>query len=206
MRRRHAARLVLLGPPGSGKGTLGAPLSRALGAPHVSTGDIFRRSIEAGTPLGREAEQYLARGDLVPGEITDAIVRGRLSEQDVLDRGFVLDGYPRNLEQACVLSGVLADLDTPLGKALVLEIDEDEAVRRMLARGRGDDVEEIIRRRHRQYWRETAPLTDYYDDRLVRVRAGAAVGEVFEQALRALGGAAWPEEAPVTDCSSAAPR
>jgi len=179
-------RLVLLGPPGAGKGTQAAILSEKLGVPAISTGDLFRANIGQGTPLGVEAKKYIDAGELVPAEITNNMVRARLAEPDAAN-GFLLDGFPRSVEQARELESILKDLDTALDGVLSFEIDEDIVVERMLARGRADDKEDVIRNRLRVYREETAPLLDYYADSLVTVDAVGEVEEINARALAALG-------------------
>ncbi|WP_072813727.1 adenylate kinase [Rhodococcus zopfii] len=179
-------RLVLLGPPGAGKGTQAAILSEKLGVPAISTGDLFRANIGQGTPLGVEAKKYIDAGELVPAEITNNMVRARLAEPDAVN-GFLLDGFPRSVEQARELESMLKDLDTALDGVLSFEIDEEIVVERMLARGRADDREDVIRNRLRVYREETAPLLDYYADSLVTVDAVGEVEEINARALAALG-------------------
>ena len=132
-------RLVLLGPPGAGKGTQAKLLSEKLGIPHVSTGDLFRANIGESTPLGIEAKKYLDAGDLVPSELTVDMVRSRVSEPDATG-GFILDGFPRSVGQADSLTEILAELDKKLDAVVSFVIDEDVVVERMLARGREDDT------------------------------------------------------------------
>jgi len=179
-------RLVLLGPPGAGKGTQAAILSEKLGVPHISTGDLFRANIGQATPLGLEAKKYLDAGDLVPSEITNNMVKARVGEPDAAN-GFLLDGFPRTVDQAQALEAILADLNTKLDAVLSFIVDEDVVVERMLARGRADDKEDVIRNRLRVYREETAPLLDYYKDQLVTVDALGEVDEVNARALAALG-------------------
>lgn len=169
-------RLVLLGPPGAGKGTQATLLSEKLGVPHVSTGDLFRANIGQETPLGVEAKKYLDAGDLVPSKLTIDMVRDRLAEPDATG-GFILDGFPRSTEQADALAEILEGMGTKLDAVVSFVIDEDVVVDRMLARGREDDKEDVIRNRMQVYRAETAPLLEYYADhgRLVTVDA---VGEV----------------------------
>ncbi|ANS27142.1 adenylate kinase [Rhodococcus opacus] len=179
-------RLVLLGPPGAGKGTQAAILSEKLGVPHISTGDLFRANIGQATPLGLEAKKYLDAGDLVPSEITNNMVKARVAEPDAAN-GFLLDGFPRTVDQAQALEAILAELNTKLDAVLSFIVDEDVVVERMLARGRADDKEDVIRNRLRVYREETAPLLDYYKDQLVTVDALGEVDEVNARALAALG-------------------
>ncbi|WP_068163638.1 adenylate kinase [Rhodococcus phenolicus] len=179
-------RLVLLGPPGAGKGTQAAILSEKLGVPAISTGDLFRANIGQGTPLGVEAKKYIDAGELVPAEITNNMVRERLAEPDAA-HGFLLDGFPRSVEQAKELENILKDLGVALDGVLSFVIDEDVVVGRMLARGRADDTEDVIRNRLRVYREETAPLLDYYSDAIITVDAIGEVEEINGRALAALG-------------------
>lgn len=179
-------RLVILGPPGAGKGTQAELLSETLGIPHISTGDLFRANISQGTPIGVEAKKYLDAGNLVPPEITVNMVRDRLGEPDAA-KGFLLDGFPRSVEQAEALSGILADLGAELDGVLSIVVDEDAVVGRMLARGRADDTEDVIRNRMRVYAAETAPLLDFYRDALIEIEGMGEVAEVQQQILGKLG-------------------
>ncbi|MCZ4521231.1 adenylate kinase [Rhodococcus ruber] len=178
-------RLVLLGPPGAGKGTQAVLLSEKLGVPHISTGDLFRANIGEKTPLGLEAKKYLDAGDLVPSELTVDMVRSRLSEPDAVN-GFLLDGFPRSVGQAEALVEILSDLNAKLDAVLSFVVDEDVVVERMLARGREDDKEDVIRNRLKVYRDETAPLLDYYADKLVTVDAIGEVDEVNARALKSI--------------------
>jgi len=179
-------RLVLLGPPGAGKGTQAAILSEKLGVPAISTGDLFRANIGQGTPLGIEAKKYIDAGELVPAEITNNMVRERLAEPDAAN-GFLLDGFPRSVEQAKELENILKNLGVELDGVLSFVVDEDVVVERMLARGRADDTEDVIRNRLRVYREETAPLLDYYADSIITVDAVGEVEEINARALTALG-------------------
>lgn len=181
-------RLVILGPPGAGKGTQAELLSEALGIPHISTGDLFRANISQGTAVGVEAKRYLDAGDLVPSEITVDMVRARVAEPDA-SKGFILDGFPRSTEQADALKDILAKLDAKLDNVLSFVVDTDVVVERMLARGRADDNEETIRNRMAVYERETAPLLAYYGDQVTTIDAVGDVAEVHQRVLRALGNA-----------------
>lgn len=178
-------RLVLVGPPGAGKGTQAVGLSDKLGVPHVSTGDLFRAQIADQTDLGKAVERYLDAGKLVPDEVTNAMVRERLAQPDAAD-GFLLDGFPRNVGQAEVLGNILREIDHPLDAVLELKVDEDVLVERLLARGRADDTEDVIRHRLSVYRDETAPLLDYYADILITVDGVGEVDEVLARALDAL--------------------
>lgn len=176
-------RVVLVGPPGAGKGTQAATLSDKLGVPHISTGDLFRAHIGDATELGRRVKGYLDAGQLVPDELTNELVRERLAERDV-EAGFVLDGFPRNVSQADLLKQILAETDRSLDAVIEIQVDEDHLIDRLLARGRDDDNEEIIRHRLGVYRSETAPLLDYYVDIL---RTVDGVGDVDEVTGRILG-------------------
>ncbi|ONM50518.1 adenylate kinase [Nocardia donostiensis] len=179
-------RVVLLGPPGAGKGTQAVLLSEKLGVPHISTGDLFRVNISQQTVLGREAQKYLDAGNLVPSDVTNRMVQSRIAEPDAAN-GFVLDGYPRTVDQADALAKILADNDTKLDAVLCFVVSEDTVVQRMLARGRADDNEAVIRNRLRVYREETEPLLQYYDGLVVSVDGLGEVDEVNARALAALG-------------------
>ncbi len=160
-------------------------LSESLGIPHISTGDLFRANITEGTPVGIEAKKYLDAGNLVPSEITVDMVRARVGEPDAVN-GFILDGFPRSTEQADALTKILADNDHSLDAVLSFEVDEDVVVERMLARGRADDTEDVIRNRMQVYIKETSPLLDYYAEQVTVIDAIGDVGEVHQRVLRAL--------------------
>lgn len=179
-------RVVLVGPPGAGKGTQAAALSERLGVPHISTGDLFRTHVGEQTPLGREAKRYLDSGELVPDSVTNEMVRERLAEPDAKS-GFLLDGFPRNTKQADVLAQMLGESDTALDAVIELQVPEDVLVDRLLARGRTDDTEDVIRRRQQVYRSETAPLLQYYSDILVTVDGVGDVDQVSARVLEALG-------------------
>lgn len=178
-------RIVLLGPPGAGKGTQAVKLAEKLGVPQISTGDLFRHNISTGTELGLQAKTYLDAGDLVPAELTNALVDDRLSDDDVTG-GFILDGFPRTVEQAEALHGMLARRGLALDAVLEFRVPEDELVQRLKGRGRADDTEDVIRNRFRVYRDETAPLLDYYSRELKTVDAVGELDEVFARALHAL--------------------
>ncbi|GHF87417.1 adenylate kinase [Amycolatopsis bartoniae] len=180
-------RLVLVGPPGAGKGTQATALSQKLDVPHISTGDLFRAHVAERTPLGEEAKRYLDSGELVPDTVTNEMVRERLAEDDTKG-GFLLDGFPRNTKQAEVLGQLLAESGQGLDAVIQLEVPEDVVVARLLSRGRTDDTEEVIRRRQQVYLSETAPLLDYYSDILVKVDGVGEVDEVSDRVLAALRG------------------
>ncbi|AIT88417.1 adenylate kinase [Corynebacterium ulcerans] len=179
-------RLVLLGPPGAGKGTQATILSEKLGIPHISTGDLFRANIGEGTPLGIEAKQYIDNGKLVPTDVTARMVKSRLEEEDAKG-GFLLDGFPRTVEQAEILEGFLEEFGTKLDGVINYQVSEDVVVERMLARGRADDNEETIRTRLQVYRDETAPLIDHYGERIIAITAEGTVEDINSRTLEALG-------------------
>jgi adenylate kinase len=180
-------RVVLLGPPGAGKGTQALKLSEKLGIPQISTGDLFRKNISEGTPLGVEAKRYLDAGDLVPSELTNKLVEDRIEQPDAAD-GFILDGYPRSVEQARAFDEMLKNHNTKLDAVLEFAVSEAELFERLKSRGRADDTEEVIHNRMQVYRDETSPLLEYYShNNLQTVDAVGSLDEVFARALRALG-------------------
>ena len=160
-----AVHLVILGRQGSPKGTQAARLVEAYSPVHVSTGDMLRAAVAAGTELGRRAGALMDAGDLVGDDLINGIVAERLAQPDVAEHGFLLDGYPRTPDQAAAMEGFLAEAGTTLDGAVNLEVPVDEVTARMLARGRADDTEEAIRRRLDLYEAETAPLLAWFADR-----------------------------------------
>lgn len=186
-----SAHLVMLGPPGSGKGTQAARLAERLHIPAISTGDIFRAHVQGRTGLGDIARRYMDAGEYVPDDITNAMVRDRLNRRDAI-AGFVLDGYPRTVEQVEALDLILADQGRGLDAVVELTADHDEVAARMLKRaqteGRMDDTEPVIRRRLEVYAEQTAPLTRIYADRglLVQVDGVGEIDDVTERMLEAL--------------------
>jgi len=177
-------RIVLLGPPGAGKGTQAVKLAESLDVPQISTGDLFRHNIDAGTTLGLQAKQYLDAGDLVPASLTNALVDDRLNDADVA-QGFILDGFPRSVEQAEALNAMLKRRGLKLDAVLEFRVPEDELVDRLKRRGRADDTEDVIRNRMKVYRDETAPLLDFYQGELHTVDAVGTLDEVFARALQA---------------------
>jgi len=179
-------RLVLLGPPGAGKGTQAEKLAEKLGIPQISTGELFRRNIENGTKLGLEAKRYLDAGDLVPSDLTNQLVDDRLDEPDAAG-GFILDGYPRAVEQAQALHEMLERRGTDIDAVVEFRASQEELLQRLKARGRADDTEDVILNRMKVYRDETAPLLEYYSSQLKTVDAVGSTDEVFARALQALG-------------------
>jgi adenylate kinase len=208
-------RIVLVGPPGAGKGTQAQFIASHLSIPKISTGDIFRANVSGNTPLGQKAKEYMDRGDLVPDEVTIAMVRDRLAEEDAQE-GFLLDGFPRNVPQAETLKKILSEMDGKLDLVLELVVDDDEVVRRLSGRRtcrkcgriwhvafdpptkdgvcdvcggelfqRDDDREETIRHRLEVYQEQTAPLASFYADEGILVGLDAT-GPVEEVTERAL--------------------
>lgn len=182
-------RLIILGPPGAGKGTQAARIAAHFGIPAISTGDIFRANIRNETELGRQVKSILASGGYVSDEITNAIVEARLAEDDCAP-GFLLDGYPRTMGQVEALDAMLAQ--RPLQRVLELVVPDDAVVGRLLKRaeieGRADDTEEVIRERMALYHRQTSPLSQAYDERglLVVVDGQGAIDEVTDRIIAAL--------------------
>jgi adenylate kinase len=205
-------RLVLVGPPGAGKGTQAVFLAEHYSIPHISTGDIFRANLKAGTPLGQEAKGFMDRGELVPDSVTNAMVKDRLTHDDVAN-GFLLDGFPRNVVQAEVLRAILAEQKSPLDAVLELNIADSEIIERLSSRltcrgcgapspataqacaacggelyQREDDRADVIARRLEVYNEQTAPIIAFYrgEGLLITISATGAVSEITERATTAL--------------------
>ncbi|MEP9382720.1 adenylate kinase [Nocardioides sp. KR10-350] len=161
-------RLIIMGPPGAGKGTQAKFIAEHFGIPAISTGDIFRANVTQGTPLGLEAKKYMDAGEYVPDEVTNLMVRNRIDEPDA-EHGFLLDGYPRTLAQVDELDGMIRFTGHQLDAVVVLTVDQDEIVERLLQRaeveGRADDTEDVIRRRQELYLEQTEPLINVYKER-----------------------------------------
>jgi adenylate kinase len=182
-------RLIIMGPPGAGKGTQATFVAHHFGVPAISTGDIFRANLSQGTTLGLEARRYMDAGEYVPDEVTNRMVRDRIGEDDT-EPGFLLDGYPRTLAQVDELDAMLRSQGQRLNAVLTLTVDRDEVVARLLQRaqveGRADDTEQVIRRRQEVYAEQTEPLIDVYRGRgICHVIDG--MGEVADVTRRILG-------------------
>ena len=186
-----SARLLIVGPQGSGKGTQGVRVAEAFGIPVVSTGDIFRANIKGGTALGAQVSEITARGDLVPDELTSEIVRDRLSQEDAAD-GFLLDGYPRNAVQVGHLDEFLGGRDEALDAVILLDVPREESIERLRVRsseqGRADDTAEGIAHRLDIYENETAPILDVYGERGIvdRIDGVGSLDEITERIFAAL--------------------
>jgi len=161
-------RIILMGPPGAGKGTQAKGVAEHFGIPAISTGDIFRSNVSQGTDLGRKAKEYMDAGEYVPDQVTNLMVRNRIDEPDA-EPGFLLDGYPRTLAQVEELDGMIGFTGHRLDAVVVLTVDADEIVSRLLQRaeeeGRADDTEDVIRRRQEVYAEQTEPLIGVYRTR-----------------------------------------
>lgn len=185
-------RLVLLGAPGSGKGTQATRLKDALDVPHISTGDLLRAAVKAGTPLGLQAKTVMDRGDLVSDDIVLGMLEERLGQGDTA-KGFILDGYPRNLAQANALDALLARLGQPVDAAVQLDVGTELLVQRLAGRasaeGRADDSPDAVRHRLRVYTDQTAPVIDFYRaaGKLVCVFGVGSVDDVLQRVLAATG-------------------
>lgn len=181
-----ARRMLLLGPPGAGKGTQAQRVAAKLGIPQISTGDMLRGAVAAGTSVGRQAQDYMDRGELVPDEVVIGVAEERLSQADA-ESGFVLDGFPRTTAQAEALDVLLERMGTNLERCVAFVMDEDSLVTRLLERaqieGRSDDSEETIRTRMGVYRAQTAPLVDYYRKRGILVETDG-LGSIEEVAKR----------------------
>ena len=186
-----SARMVLLGPPGAGKGTQAARIGERLGIPAISTGDIFRAHVAGSTELGRRARAYMDKGEYVPDSVTNAMVADRLTEDDAAS-GFLLDGYPRTAAQVDALDDMLSERGAALDVVVEITADADAVVERLLGRaaeqGRADDTEPVIRRRLEVYAEATAPLAAIYEGRglLLRVDGMGGIDEVTDRIMAAL--------------------
>jgi adenylate kinase len=184
-------RIVLLGPPGSGKGTQAAMLVEELGLPHISTGALLRNAAKRGTELGLQAKAITDKGDLVPDNIMSDMIEERLGRDDVAD-GFILDGYPRNVAQAKSLDTMLTRLNKPADEAIHIDIDPEQILKRIARRameeGRSDDTVKTVRNRLRVYEEQTAPVADYYAERglLTRILGNGPKEEIFQRILSVL--------------------
>ena len=179
-------RILLIGPPGAGKGTQAALLAKHFGIPAISTGDIFRENVRNETPLGLEAKAFMDRGEYVPDSLTNALVRDRLNQSDAVD-GFLLDGYPRTIDQVEELDDILDETDKKLDVVVQLTADSEELLRRLSGRaeeqGRSDDTPQVIKRRLDVYEEQTAPLIDVYASRSLVAKVNG-LGEIADVTKR----------------------
>jgi adenylate kinase len=184
-------RILLIGPPGAGKGTQAALLAQHFGIPAISTGDIFRENVRNETPLGLEAKAFMDRGEYVPDSLTNALVRDRLNQEDAV-AGFLLDGYPRTIDQVEELDDILEETDKKLDVVVQLTADSEELLRRLSGRaqeqGRSDDTPEVIKRRLDVYEEQTAPLIDIYASRslVAKVNGLGEIGDVTNRIIEVL--------------------
>ena len=184
-------RLLLIGPPGAGKGTQASLLAQYFGIPAISTGDIFRENVKNETQLGVEAKGYMDRGEYVPDSLTNALVKDRISQPDA-QRGFLLDGYPRTIDQVNQLDGFLDEMGKKLDVVVQLTADTEELIRRLLQRaqeqGRTDDTPDVIRRRQEIYEEQTAPLIDVYVSRslVAKINGLGEINDVTGRIIEAL--------------------
>lgn len=180
-------RLIFLGPPGAGKGTQSVVVAEQLQLVHISTGDLLRAAVAQETPLGMEAKGYMDRGELVPDSLVLGLVRDRLQQPDITN-GWILDGFPRNRSQAEALDSLLIDMGQRYERAVNIDVPDEVIVERMLARGRADDNETVIRRRLEVYREQTAPLIDFFSDRqqLLNIDGNAEVEVVTQRLVSAL--------------------
>jgi adenylate kinase len=184
-------RIILMGPPGAGKGTQATGVAEHFGIPAISTGDIFRANVSNNTDLGRKAKEFMDAGEYVPDEVTNLMVRNRIDEPDA-EPGFLLDGYPRTLAQVEELDGMIKYTGHELDAVVCLTVDSEELIHRLLQRaetdGRSDDTEEVVRRRQEVYAEQTEPLIDVYRDRnlLIEVDGMGEVDEVSQRIFAAL--------------------
>lgn len=184
-------RIVLLGAPGSGKGTQAALLEKRLGVPHISTGVLFRKAVRNKTPLGKRIKTIMDSGELVPDDLTVELLKERMERDDTRD-GFILDGYPRTLAQAEALDVLLEKLGMPVQEAIQIDVDTNEVIARIARRaaeqGRSDDTEEVLRNRMQIYEEQTAPVIDYYAEKglLTQVLGTGAIEDVLELILSVL--------------------
>jgi len=191
MHSQTTMRIVLLGPPGSGKGTQAALLRERLGVPHISTGELLRAAVADGSELGRQAKAAMDAGELVSDELMLGLIEEKLGQEEV-EPGFILDGYPRNLAQARALDALLDRLGQPIDRALELVVDEEQIVQRLALRaseeGRSDDNEAVVRNRLAVYREQTAPVSNHYAGKglLVRVNGIGEIEDINQRLASAL--------------------
>jgi adenylate kinase len=177
--------IVLLGPPGGGKGTQAEKITAEFGIPSISTGELLRAEVKAGTELGRKIQAVMQKGDLVSDDIVNQLIAGRLKRDDAR-KGVILDGYPRTLAQARFLDRLLKERKLPPPIVLNLSVPDEEIVKRLAARGRPDDKPDTVRERLKVYSTETRPLLDYYASKLRTVDGTGEPGEVYRRVRQAI--------------------
>ncbi|HIP93667.1 MAG TPA: adenylate kinase [Desulfurobacteriaceae bacterium] len=176
-------KVVFLGPPGAGKGTQAKIISQKYNIPLIVLGDILREAVKNQTELGKIAKKYMDKGELVPDEIVCKIIKEALIKVNAKERGFILDGFPRTLEQAKALEKMLKELDLSLDKVLFLDVPDEELIKRMLARGREDDTVDIIKNRLKVYYEKTTPVINYYEEKGILEKVDG-LGDVDKVTLR----------------------
>lgn len=181
-------RIILFGAPGTGKGTQAQKLVAEFGIPQISTGDLLRAAVAAGTSLGQKAKAAMDAGELVADDVVIGMIRERLAEADA-QAGFILDGFPRSLTQAQALDDMLAELQHPIENVVHLQVDDEEIVERLLARGRADDNEDVIRNRLQVFTQQTEPLIEYYQaqGKFTAVKGTGEIDEIYARIKQALG-------------------
>jgi adenylate kinase len=182
--------VIIFGPPGVGKGTQSLLIAEKLGLVHLSTGEILRNAVENGTKLGLAAKEVMEAGILVSDEIMVGIIEEELASREMREKGFILDGFPRTLNQAVKLEGILEELQFNDIRIINILVDEEEIIKRLMGRGRKDDTEDIIRHRLQVYREQTAPVRDYFSKKykIIDIQGVGDIAEINSNIIRALGG------------------